>query len=357
MGSLGEKHDESHDGAAATELKPRARRTQHASKEIRCDERCDERCDDGRDEIHDGAAAAELKTRATRLLAEALFELSDEPVGELIRDAEARVLEDLPTDEASLLRATFESKHSGHAADRAADRAAAEATFEAEASFDWRKCSPEAREAMLDQIVNEATVAASVAAERAEISRAEARLTDVWEQGWSASEDVSSTIDAFNIQPFLDKAAAGNQRHCLGIAFVPREGSECPGPAAASSGWACPSGEASTALNGAFFAGEDAPALSVMDRTLRQTGRIEDGGHFLVSFEEELSCASLSLDEAGAAGAAGAAASTGGAAIGGAYAEQTARGVLLLVYGAGMDAQVAKQLTTGLQEALVAEGM
>jgi hypothetical protein len=213
---------------------------------------------------------------------------------------------------------------------------------------------------MLDQIVNEATVAASVAAERAEISRAEARLTDAWEQGWSASEDVSPTIDAFNIQPFLDEAAAGNQRHCLGILFVPREGSECPGPAAASSGWACPSDEASTALNGAFFAGEDAPALSVMDRTLRQTGRIEDGGHFLVSFEEELSCASLSLDEAGAAeaaGAAGAAASTGAAAIGGAYAEQTARGVLLLVYGAGMDAQVAKQLTTGLQEALVEEGM
>lgn len=154
-------------------------------------------------------------------------------------------------------------------------------------------------------------------------------------------------------QEFLDEATANNSRHCVGIAFVPREGSDRPAEAAASAGFGCPSTEAVAALNASFFAGEDSPPILALDRTLHVAGRCEEGCHFLVQFhcEAELSCASLSLERSG-----GGSDDSGGGG-GGGFAEQTARGLLLLAYGAGMDAKVAKQLTAGLQQALLDEGM
>ena len=82
----------------------------------------------------------------------------------------------------------------------------------------------------------------------------------------------------------------------------------------------------------AFFPAEHGEeVIRLCGRELRVIERVEEGAHFLLV---------LSSGE-----------SSGG------YAEYTQRGILLVLYDAGMTAAIARQLAVGLQEYVVSDGV
>ena len=161
--------------------------------------------------------------------------------------------------------------------------------------------------------------------------------------GASASEELlASQLDEqaalgdaeepFDAQATLDDVQSRNP-HCAVVALLPREGCEEPLTLTTSPPGLEVADGAIAQLSAAFFSGEDAGTIKVCGRELRVVERIEDGFHFLVA---------LKAPDGGEGGAGG-------------YAECTQRGVLLVLYDAGMDAKIAQKLSTGLHEYLVEE--
>ena len=138
------------------------------------------------------------------------------------------------------------------------------------------------------------------------------------------------TESAFDAQAFLDDVQSKNP-HCAVAALLPREGCEQPVGVTTSPAGLEVSPASVEQLNAAFFSGEETSAIRLCGRELRVVERVEDGAHFLIV---------LSSGE-----------SSGG------YAEYTQRGILLVLYDAGMTAAIARQLAVGLQEYVVAEGV
>jgi len=138
------------------------------------------------------------------------------------------------------------------------------------------------------------------------------------------------TEPAFDAQANLDDVQSRNP-HCAVVALLPREGCEQPVSVTTSpAGLEVPAASVQQ-LNAAFFPAEQTDVIRLCGRELRVVERVEDGAHFLLV---------LSSGE-----------SSGG------YAEYTQRGILLVLYDAGMTAAIARQLTVGLQEFVVAEGV
>jgi hypothetical protein len=145
----------------------------------------------------------------------------------------------------------------------------------------------------------------------------------------AALDELAAAPEGFDAQALLDDVQSKNP-HAAVLALLPRGGCEDPiGPTTSPAGLGV-SSAAVEQLNAAFFSGEEAGAIALCGRELRVTERVEDGAHFLVVL-----------------------ASADG---GGGYAEYTQRGVLLALYDAGMNAAIARQLATGVQEYVVGEG-
>ena len=145
----------------------------------------------------------------------------------------------------------------------------------------------------------------------------------------AALDELAAAPEGFDAQALLDDVQSKNP-HAAVLALLPRGGCEDPiGPTTSPAGLGV-SSAAVEQLNAAFFSGEEAGAIALCGRELRVTERVEDGAHFLVVL-----------------------ASADG---GGGYAEYTQRGVLLALYDAGMNAEIARQLATGVQEYVVGEG-
>ena len=138
--------------------------------------------------------------------------------------------------------------------------------------------------------------------------------------------------EPFDAQATLDDVQSRNP-HCAVVALLPREGCEEPLTLTTSPSGLEVADDAIAQLSAAFFSGEDAGTIKVCGRELRVAERIEDGFHFLVALKAP------DADDGGAGG----------------YAECTQRGVLLVLYDAGMDAAIAQKLSTGLHEYLVEE--
>ena len=134
----------------------------------------------------------------------------------------------------------------------------------------------------------------------------------------------------FDAQATLDDVQSRNP-HCAVVALLPREGCEHPvGVTTSPAGLEVPPASVQL-LNAAFFPAESTDVISVCGRELRVIERVEEGAHFLLV---------LSSGEGS-----------------GGYAEYTQRGILLVLYDAGMTAAIARQLAVGLQEFVVADGV
>ena len=128
----------------------------------------------------------------------------------------------------------------------------------------------------------------------------------------------------FDAQATLDDVQSRNP-HCAVVALLPREGCEQPvGVTTSPAGLEVPPASVKL-LNAAFFPAEHGEeVIRLCGRELRVIERVEEGAHFLLV---------LSSGE-----------SSGG------FAEYTQRGILLVLYDAGMTAAIARQLAVGLQE-------
>ena len=135
----------------------------------------------------------------------------------------------------------------------------------------------------------------------------------------------------FDAQATLDDVQSRNP-HCAVVALLPREGCEQPvGVTTSPAGLEVPPASVKL-LNAAFFPAEHGEeVIRLCGRELRVIERVEEGAHFLLV---------LSSGE-----------SSGG------YAEYTQRGILLVLYDAGMTAAIARQLAVGLQEYVVSDGV
>ena len=154
------------------------------------------------------------------------------------------------------------------------------------------------------------------------------------EEHLAAQLDEQAAVPSdFDAQALLDDVQTKNP-HAAVLALLPREGCEDPIRLTTSPAGLAVSAAAVEQLNAAFFSGEEAGAIALCGRELRVAERVEDGAHFLVVL--------VSADAA---------------AGGGGYAEYTQRGVLLVLYDAGMDAAIARKLLTGVQQYVVEEGV
>ena len=135
----------------------------------------------------------------------------------------------------------------------------------------------------------------------------------------------------FDAQATLDDVQSRNP-HCAVVALLPREGCEQPvGVTTSPAGLEVPPASVKL-LNAAFFPAEHGEeVIRLCGRELRVIERVEEGAHFLLV---------LSSGE-----------SSGG------FAEYTQRGILLVLYDAGMTAAIARQLAIGLQEYVVSDGV
>lgn len=138
--------------------------------------------------------------------------------------------------------------------------------------------------------------------------------------------------EPFDAQATLDDVQSRNP-HCAVVALLPRDGCEEPLVLTTSPPGLTVDGDAISQLSAAFFSGDGAGAITACGRELQVAERIEDGMHFLVTLT----------------------APDGGEGCAGGYLENTQRGMLLVLYDAGMDATIAKKLLTGLHEYLVEE--
>ena len=134
----------------------------------------------------------------------------------------------------------------------------------------------------------------------------------------------------FDAQATLDDVQSRNP-HCAVVALLPREGCEQPVGVTTSPAGLEVLPASVQLLNAAFFPAEQTDVIRLCGRELRVIERVEEGAHFLLV---------LSSGE-----------SSGG------YAEYTQRGILLVLYDAGMTAAIARQLAVGVQEFVVADGV
>ena len=134
----------------------------------------------------------------------------------------------------------------------------------------------------------------------------------------------------FDAQATLDDVQSRNP-HCAVVALLPREGCEQPVGVTTSPAGLEVLPASVQLLNAAFFPAEQTDVIHLCGRELRVIERVEEGAHFLLV---------LSSGE-----------SSGG------YAEYTQRGILLVLYDAGMTAAIARQLAVGVQEFVVADGV
>ena len=135
----------------------------------------------------------------------------------------------------------------------------------------------------------------------------------------------------FDAQATLEDVQSRNP-HCAVVALLPREGCEQPvGVTTSPAGLEVPPASVKL-LNAAFFPAEHGEeVIRLCGRELRVIERVEEGAHFLLV---------LSSGE-----------SSGG------FAEYTQRGILLVLYDAGMTAAITRQLAIGLQEYVVSDGV
>ena len=134
---------------------------------------------------------------------------------------------------------------------------------------------------------------------------------------------------AFDAQAVIDDVQSKNP-HAAVVALLPREGCEQPVRLTTSPAGLTISSAAVGQLNAAFFSGEEAGTISACGRELSVADRVEEGAHFLVVL--------TSADG------------------GGGFAEYTQRGMLVVLFDAGMDSTIARQVATGVQEYIVGEG-